>query len=476
MRDMAFFDELTRLFSHQKDPPIDPSEFLASLGAPSISIAVLDHGDIEARCYSTIKDDVDTRFQAASISKPVTVMAVMKLVDQGRLKLEDKIADYLPQIIVDNLGLPALVQEVTIEHVLSHTAGLTTSGFEGYDSDQHPNAVDVILGRHPVNSMPVQVVGVPGRQWSYSGGGFTLLQIALEKITFQRFPKLMDELVLRPLEMTSSNYGTPETETQLATPYWNGVTPSSHWHYFPELAAAGLWTTPSDLCKVLHAVQKSLKGGEDTFLKMDTAKRMLTEIESNVMGLGWVSPKSPGTYFGHGGANDPGYRCYAMGIANLTGEDEEFPNEEYGIVVMTNGYYGASPGLTAVQTINYLKHWPEGATTSQGMPFVTPLKSLGSEIRGDWKEWEGSWSGESDEWTIEAGVDRQPQARWRQRQPVNLLPAAICPQSYEEGQSLHLLLEGTNAMMRLARRGGKRSVDYMDGLTFEITELLRAES
>ncbi|KAH6649035.1 beta-lactamase [Truncatella angustata] len=473
---MSLFNELDKLISSQKNPQVDPNEFFTSLGAPSVSIAVLDHGEISARCYSTIGDGTNTRFQACSISKPVTALAVMRLVDQGRLKLEDKIARFLPQIIVDNLGPAALVQEITIEHILSHTAGLTTSGFIGYSDADHPSPTEVVLGRHPVNSMPVQAVGVPGRQWSYSGGGYSLLQIALENLTSQPFTELMDELVLRPLEMNDSNYGTPGDGVKLAPSYWTGVTPSPHWHYFPELAAAGLWTTPSDLCKVLHAVQRSLRGSDSSFLKTGTTKRMLTEVESNLMGLGWVAPKDPGTFFGHTGSNDPGYRCIAMGIADLVGQKKDFLNGECGIVVMTNSSYGTLPAYTALQTINYLKGWRQGAIISQSTWFVTPMKLHNHETRGDWKDWQGRWVEKSDEWTIEADSDGQPQARWREKQPNRLLPAAICSKVFAEGESLDLVLDGVGAMMRLGWRDGERSIDYMDGLTYDVTKLSRAKS
>ncbi|KAI1880361.1 hypothetical protein JX265_001982 [Neoarthrinium moseri] len=472
---MALFSELDKLISSQRDVYVDPSQFFASLGSPSISIAVLDHGDITAQCYSTIGGDASTRFQACSISKSVTALAVMRLVDQGRLKLEDKITHFLPKNIVENLGPAALVEEITIEQILSHTAGLTTSGFEGYSGVDHPSPTEVVLGKRPVNSMPVQAIGIPGRQWSYSGGGYCLLQLALEKLTSQPFVELMDELVLRPLEMNDSNYGTPGDEVDLATPYWTGVTPSPHWHYFPELAAAGLWTTPSDLCKVLHAVQRSLAGSDGAFLKQNTTKRMLTEVASSGMGLGWVAPKDPGTFFGHTGSNDPGYRCVAMGIADITGQGEGFSNGECGIVIMTNSSSGILPGFTALQTINFLKGWRQGATTSQSMAFVTPLKLPNHAIRKDWKDWQGRWVEKSDEWTIEADSDGHPQIRWRERSPIKLFPAAICSTLSAEGESLDLVLDGVGAMVRLAWRDGERSVDYMDGLTYAITELSRAK-
>lgn len=472
---MAVFAELDKLLSQQNNFQDSPSEYFASLGAPSVSIAVLDHGNIDTRCYSTVGDGITTRFQACSISKPVTAMAVMRLLDEGRLRLEDEIAQFLPQEIVDNLGPATLVHEITIKHILSHTAGLTTGGFVGYSSEGHPSATEVIIGKFPVNSQPIRVVGVPGRQWSYSGGEYSLLQIALETLTSQPFSTLMDELVLHPLGMKDSHYGVPESRTELAMPYWNGATPGPHWHYFPELAAAGLWTTPSDLCKVLHALQKSLVGDKGAFLESNTAKRMLTEVESTFMGLGWVAPRSPGTYFGHTGANDPGYRCVAMGIANLSEDENKFFNEGCGIVVMTNSAEGILPAFTAVQTIQYLKGWPEGATISKSMSFVTPLRLRNSELRQNWKDWQGRWVKEADEWFIETGNDGQPQARWHDRQPLKLYPAAICPKSYSQGHSVDLLLDGLRGMMRLGWRDGKASVDFMDGLTFEVTKLARSE-
>lgn len=474
---MSVFDELERLISAQK-PNTDPSQFFASLGSPSVSIAVLDHGEITTQCYSTIGHNVKTRFQACSISKPVSAMAVMKLVEQGRLSLEDKIAPLLPEIIVEHLGPAALVQDITISHILSHTAGLTAWGFPGYVAADHPSPIDVILGTHGVNTTPVKLAGIPGRQWRYSGGGFILLQIAMEKVTSLSFPELMADLVLRPLEMHDSCYGVPEHGTDLAEAYLTGITPSpAQWHYLPEQATAGLWTTPADLLKVIHALQKSFAGGENTFLQKETAKLMLTEINSNQMSLGWVAPKNPGTWFGHTGSNDPGYRCTAMGTADLLGQkNEAFSNAECGIAVMTNSGLGVLPMFTALQTIKFLRGWREAATAQTDMQFVAPLSLPDRKVRGEWREWQGRWSSEYDEWTIDADGDGQPQARWRQTRPVRLLPAAICSEIFQEGESLDLVLDGVGSILRLAWRDGARSIDYMDPLTYKTTKLSRPRS
>lgn len=447
---MSVFDELEKLISAQK-PNTDPSQFFALLGSPSVSIAVLDHGEITTQCYSTIGHNVKTQFQACSISKPVSAMAVMKLVEQGRLRPEDKIAPLLPEIVVEHLGPAALVQDITIAHILSHTAGLTAWGFPGYAAADHPSPINVILGTHGVNTTPVKLAGIPGRQWRYSGGGFILLQMALERITSLSFPELMAELVLRPLEMHDSCYGVPENGTDLAEAYLTGITPSpAQWHYLPEQATAGLWTTPADLLKVIHALQKSFAGGENTFLQKETAKLMLTEINSNQMSLGWVAPKKPGTWFGHTGSNDPGYRCTAVGTADLLGQkNEAFSSAECGIAVMTNSGLGVLPMFTALQTIKFLRGW---------------------------REWQGRWSSEYDEWTIDADGEGQPQARWRQTRPARLLPAAICSEIFQEGESLDLVLDGVGSILRLAWRDGAQSIDYMDPLTYKTTKLSRARS
>ncbi|ETS72925.1 hypothetical protein PFICI_15317 [Pestalotiopsis fici W106-1] len=471
---MTLFDEFENLILSQPQSHTEPSEFFASLGAPSVSIAVLDHGEITTRCYSTVGDGVKTRFQACSISKPISALAVMRLADQGRLSLDDKIAHLLSDKVVNSLGPADLVQEITFAHILSHTAGLNNGGFPGYSDIDHPSATDIVLGKSGVNTTPIKVVGIPGRQWRYSGGGFVLLQIALEKLTSLPFPQIMKELVLQPLGMHDSCYGTPEEEVELAKAYYTGVTQCSvPWHYLPELAAAGLWTTPGDLCKAIYALQQSLAGSENAFLKLDTAKRMLTEVDSNAMSLGWVAPKDPGTYFGHGGSNDPGYRCVAMGIADLLGQKKEFPNADCGIAVMTNSAFGIEPAYAALQTIKYLKGWREATTVSVSMPFVAPLAVVHREIRGDWKDWMGQWSNGTDVWTIDADSDGQPQARWRERQPIKLLPAAICPEQYPEGESLDLVLNGVGVILRLAWAEGERSIESMDALAYKTTKLSR---
>lgn len=472
----AFFHLLAEHFAGQQTPPAGPNDLFASLGAPSVSVAVLDRGEIDACCFSTTGDQADTRFQACSISKAVAATAVFRLVDQGRIKVADKIADFLPPDVVAGLGPLALVREITIAQILSHSAGLTVSGFGGYSNDQEPlpSATDVVSGQRPVNTMPVRLVGIPGRQWSYSGGGYTLLQIAMESITSVSFPDLMEDLVLKPLKMTNSAFRSPAGEDAMsgyAPAYLTGVTPAPHWHKFPELAAAGLWTTPSDLLKLIHAIQLSLKGTERSFLKEETARHMLTEVQPGWM-LGWASRpgKTPRHAFGHSGANDPGYRCVAMGFANLPedgeGSGRDVKNEECGISVMTNSSAGITAAYTVLQSVFYLKSWEEGSTLSGGMPFVTPLRVTGAQVPKGWRAWEGQWS---DDWVLEATDDGKPQARWRNLPPVRLLVAAIYPESYKSGTetSIDLVLDGLNGMMRLGWRGGERSIDYWDCLAYK---------
>ena len=330
---------------------------MAALHVPGVSIAVIRGGKIEwARGFGVARIGgpavtPDTLFQAASISKPVSAMAVLHLVQEGKLDLDADVDQYLKSWKVPSNNFTA-EKKVTLRELLTHTAGMTVHGFPGYASGEPlPTPLQILNGEKPANSPPIRVDTEPGKIWRYSGGGYVVAQLLLQDVTGQPFPKLMHDTVLAPIGMTRSTYEQPlpaSRMAEVATPYRSDGQPVAGGpHVYPEMAPAGLWTTPSDLARYAIEVQKSLAGASNHVLSAATTRRMLTP-GLNRQGLGpgiGGGPQHP--YFTHGGANE-GYRCDLVAY-----------NEGDGVAIMTNGDNGGQLFDDILSTLAHDYNWPD---------------------------------------------------------------------------------------------------------------------
>lgn len=318
------------------------SERMAHHLVPGVSVALLEGGRVAwAEGYGVKAfgepDPVtpETRFQAASISKPVAAACALRLVELGLLALDEDVNIKLTSWRVPEGELTG-TQKVTLRRLLSHTAGLTVHGFRGYGAGEAvPTTRQVLGGEAPANSEPVVVDLVPGTQLRYSGGGYTVLQQLIEDVTGQPFTEAVRVHVLEPAGMANSTYAQPlpgALEPEAATAHTpEGAPIPGRWHTYPEQAAAGLWTTPIDLARFALALQASLRGDEGALLCADTVREMLTpQLGSFGLGLE-VEAHAVETWFSHNGANE-GYRCALLASAT-TGQ---------GVMVLTNGDNGAS--------------------------------------------------------------------------------------------------------------------------------------
>ena len=159
----------------------------------------------------------DTLFQAASISKPVSAMAALRLVDQGALDLDRDVNQLLTSWKVPENEFTRQ-HDVDLRGILSHTAGLTVHGFDGYSvGTTLPTVPQILAGTPPANNKPVVVDKLPGKGFRYAGGGTTVMQLLLTEITAKTFAELMHESVLSPLGMAASTYEQPLPENRHAT-------------------------------------------------------------------------------------------------------------------------------------------------------------------------------------------------------------------------------------------------------------------
>ena len=300
----------------EKQPPVRLS--LAALmelyKVSALSIAVIDDYKIAwAKGYGTIgtgsSAPVSTRtlFQAGSISKPVAATGALVLVEQGKLALDEDVNLKLKTWKVPENDLTK-EQKVTLRRLMSHTAGLTVHGFPGYDVDAPlPTLVQIFNGEKPANTAPIRVDIVPGTQQRYSGGGVTIEQQLMIDVTGKPFPQLLRETVLDKLGMADSSYEQPLPPVRAAMTaigtYSDGMPVHGKWHIYPEMAAAGLWTTPTDLAKFAIEIAQSRRGKSNHVLSQKMTEEMLTEIKDGA-GLGFFVEKENPGQFGHGGSDE----------------------------------------------------------------------------------------------------------------------------------------------------------------------------
>ena len=348
--------------------PATIDERMRALGVPAVSVAVVNDGRIEwAKAYGLA--DVETGrpattgtlFQAASISKPVAAIGALRLVEEGQLALDEDVNARLRSWRVPANGLTSR-RPVTLRLILTHGAGLTVHGFPGYAAGVAlPTVVQLLNGEKPANTGAVQVDIEPGGRWRYSGGGTTVMQLLMTDVTGEPFPALMRRLVLDPVGMTASTYEQPlpaSLAIKAATGYRSaGRGVAGRYHTYPEMAAAGLWTTPSDLARLIIEIQRSLAGTSDRVLSRDMTVAMLTRgVGSHGLGPA-LDGGADSLRFGHGGANE-GFRAMFTGFAN----------RGQGAAVMTNSDAGMALIGEILQAIAREYGWPGFAPR-----FITPI-------------------------------------------------------------------------------------------------------
>lgn len=244
------------------------SQRMAELHIAGVSVAVIHNGTIEwAKGYGVrqiggASVNADTLFQAGSISKPLAAMGTLHLVQEGKLSLDADINTGLTSWkLPPSTAAPGAT--VTLRELLTHTAGITVHGFPGYAAGTPvPTLVQVLNGEAPANTPPIRMDSVPGKEWRYSGGGYTVMQQLVIDTVKEPFPQFLQHTVLAPIGMSHSTYQQPLPESLLsnaAMPYnGDGTAVPGGPHTYPEMAAAGLWTTASDLCRYIIEVQNSL--------------------------------------------------------------------------------------------------------------------------------------------------------------------------------------------------------------------------
>jgi len=314
---------------------------------PGVSIAVIKDYKIDwAKGYgladTTQKTPVtiETMFSAGSISKFLMAITALKMVEHGQIELEKPINKYLTSWRIENNDF-TIKTPVTLRMLLSHSAGTSQSSYFGFTPTQpFPSIVEILSGAKISETRPVVVNSEPNKEFRYSGGGSMIAQLALMDVSKQSFSTLTQQMLFDKLGMKNSTFEQPVPSKFSEQCSWAYSTAS--WfkgmpYVYPQQAAAGLYTTPTDLAKIFIDVQKSYLG-KGKILSKATTRKMLTP-QQNVsdgsykeqIGIGPFliqrtdNTDPNGVYFEFTGVN-AGFLAY--GIASITNGN--------GVIIMLN--------------------------------------------------------------------------------------------------------------------------------------------
>lgn len=351
------------------------TQWMEALAVPGVSVAVIDdyevvwaHGFGVADAATRTPMSANTVLQAGSIAKPLTAMAALQMVERGQLSLDGDINDALTSWRVPNSEFTTQ-ERVTLRRLVSHTSGITPGGFEGYAPHAElPTIQQILDGAPPANSEAARVLATPGTTMAYSGPAYTIVQLVLTERTGEAFPDLMRRRILAPLSMRNSTYEQPlparfVRDAASGHTFGGGVV-EGRWRIHPEMAAAGLWTTPTDLAQVAIEMARAWRGVSARVLSQHMAVRMLTE-ERESSALGWMLGDDNGMFWHNGGTQ--GYRA-SMRMNSETGD---------GIVILTNSDNGLEimPALMNAVAV----HWQWIVYTQRAVSPVVVAKLIASQ-------------------------------------------------------------------------------------------------
>ncbi|MCU0467370.1 MAG: beta-lactamase family protein [Arcicella sp.] len=346
-----------------KDSTVAPMNLLDRMKfhhVKGLSIAVINDGKIEwAKGYG-VKNSANepvtenTIFQAGAISKLVTSVISMKLVESGKISLDEDINNKLISFKVPENEF-TVQQKVTLRRLLTHNAGLENVGLNSGAYPRNtplPKIINILKGELPAANKPILVSSIPGTNPRVAGEGYVIVQQLIEDLVKQPFTEYAKTTVLDKLGMTKSTFqqDLPASLTALvASGNFQGKELLDKWKLHPACASGGLWSTPSDIAKFFIEIQKASHGKNNKLFSASIAQQMLSSQKGNEnRGIGfYLNGANDDLTFYHRGWSD-GYTSYALAFKN-TGQ---------GVVIMTNSdNEGYKLMMEIVRSVASAYHW-----------------------------------------------------------------------------------------------------------------------
>ena len=330
---------------------IDLAAAMRTLHVPSVDVALIEDGRLAwSRTFGTAPDNAI--YQAASLSKLVTAVAALRLVDRGVLALDRSVNDDLTGWKVPENDFTRR-HPVTLRQLLSMTAGTGVPGYLGYaPGEKLPTLPQILDSAPPANSPPVRVEAIPGSRYAYSGGGYEIVEARIEATTKTKFQDAVESLLLRPADMPNSYFLQPlpaKLVPRAATGHdANGDELPGGWRIVPALAAGGLWSSASDLAHLLIAIERAYRGESDALLARATVQAMMTQQNGGPYGLGAAVAGSGESRVLMKRGQNVGYQSYML----------LFPETGQGIVVLTGSDSGTTLATALIRRAAAAYKWP----------------------------------------------------------------------------------------------------------------------
>ncbi len=355
---------------------------MSEYNIPALSLAVINQGKIDwAEIYQNAnfseaqKLDCMSIFQAASLSKPVTFLAAVRMHSAGEIDLDKNIQNYLKDFVIPQ-GKQSAENPVTFRNIFSHTSGIISGGYQGYAKNlDMPSDLDILRGNAGVNSPAIDVITPPNETLAYSGGGYTLAELAFQDIYNDEFSNIMKKWILEPAEMKYSEFTQPllaSKTNQIAKGYTqSGDVLEGGWRNHPEQAAAGLWSNSIDMAKFLIEIYNAYQGKSSIFTQSDIKLILSQERDGHVYGF-LLNRSDDAISITHYGGN-AGYRT-GMTI-NLTSGN--------GLVYLMNSDNGGALGNELLLSASQVYNWQHFKQISVQRKKVSSevLKGLSGEYK-----------------------------------------------------------------------------------------------
>lgn len=349
---------------------------MAEHKVPALSVAVIRSGTLDwSAAWGALGSDgaragCDSLFQAGSLAKPVTVLAALRMQQQGVIDFDKDIMAYLTSYTLPD-GAQTDASPVTLRNLFTHTSGITPGGYDGYAQGQPiPSDVQTVRAEAPANSHKVEVLEAPGKSLVYSGGGYTAAEIALQDALKQPFEQLMQQWLLMPAGMRQADFTQPlpvasHAHTARGHRADGSVVPGG-WHNHPEQAAAGLWATASDMAAFLIELHNGYQGTSEVFTQASIRELMANPIDGHAYGFRLIG-EGEDVFLTHYGGT-VGYRA-GMTLNLRTGD---------GAVYLASSDNGSNLGREFLAAVSRVYQWPvfrgtEVTRTTQPMEVLQSL-------------------------------------------------------------------------------------------------------
>jgi CubicO group peptidase (beta-lactamase class C family) len=324
---------LHQLEEHEKRFSIQ--EAMTKYNVPGVSMVFVENRDIKwkktygfSNLQTSEKVSNNTVFTGASLSKPLTAVAALSLVETESLNLDEDVNKWLVEWKVPDNEFTKN-QKVTLRHLISHRAGIRNDLWSSYLPEQEtPNLHQMLAGQPPSVDPATTVNAIPGSKEQYSNPGYSIIQKLIEDVTQNKFEDVMDELIFKPSVMKSSTFQQPMPRSLMrrkATGYDQNLKPFTY-KLFPYKAAGGVWTTPTDVAQFIITLFDDLDGAHKILSRAIT-QEIFSKTPIRLAFAKLYNNDSDDLVFRHYGTNQ-GFSSYIVGSLK----------NRQALIIMTNGH------------------------------------------------------------------------------------------------------------------------------------------